>query len=194
MKKIKIVTILILGSIIVGCVSTKSKITQIAPKVEKIKQPPIPKLSESDKQRILAKKLKSILKNKNMDNISIKPTKTTYRVGEELAFEIDTVDKSGYIYIFALEDDKTIILYPNKTSPLSELSGKHKFPNDFINGKIKMVKNCKECDNEKSLVYVLLTKEPIPLREVFSKAILVIDEAETKHSDIAVAKVEFMVR
>lgn len=195
MKKIKIVTISIaISGMLIGCSATKSKVTApIVPKVEKLKQPSIPKLSESDKQRILTKKLRNILKNKNMDSITIKPIKSLYKEGEELTFEIDTDKKSGYLYIFAIEDDKTIILYPNKKSPLSEFGGKFKFPRDFGDMKIKMVKECKDCNSEKSLVYVLLTKEAIPLKEVFSKAIVIIDEAETKQSDIAIAQAEFLV-
>ncbi len=65
MKKIKIVTMLIVLGNLIGCVSTKPKITKVVPKIEKrIKKTPIPKLSDADKQRILALKLKSILKTK----------------------------------------------------------------------------------------------------------------------------------
>ena len=196
-KILKLMMGVVVSVILIGCsCSSQQKMTTKNQKSEiiKVKKIAVSKLSKLDKQRILAEKLKSFIDNKNIDNIIIKPIKNLYKEGEKLSFEIDTVKKSGYIYIFALEDNKTIILYPNEKSPLSEITGKHKFPSDFGDIKIKMVKNCKSCNNEKSLVYALLTKEPISLKKVFSKAIEIVDEVKKGNSNIAIAKAEFIVQ
>jgi len=85
-----------------------------------------------------------------------------YKQGEPIQFIIDTKGADGYLYvIYADNKGQTGLLYPNPNSPLSEISGKYIFPRDFGNMAINATKDCKTCEKEKTVIYALLSKEPI---------------------------------
>ena len=85
-----------------------------------------------------------------------------YKQGEPIQFIIDTKNADGYLYIiYADNKGQTGLLYPNPNSPLSEISGKYIFPRDFGNMAINATKDCKTCEQEKTVIYALLSKEPI---------------------------------
>jgi len=85
-----------------------------------------------------------------------------YKQGEPIQFIVDTKNADGYLYIvYADNKGQTGLLYPNPNSPLSEISGKYIFPRDFGNMAINATKDCKTCEKEKTVIYALLSKEPI---------------------------------
>jgi len=100
------------------------------------------------------------LKGYGISTISIKGQKK-YKQGEFLNFSINTVGKVGYLYVILKSKKNTELLYPNITSPLCELSGKHKFPRDFGDFQIVAKKKCNSCAKEEITVYSILTKEPL---------------------------------
>jgi len=93
--------------------------------------------------------------------VSIEGNKV-YENHKPIQFIVDTKGREGYLYI-VYADDKggTVLLYPNANSPLSEMGGRYLFPRDFGNMPIRATKDCGGCEQEKTSVYALLSKEPI---------------------------------
>jgi len=85
-----------------------------------------------------------------------------YKQGEPIQFIVDTKGADGYLYILYIDNKgETGLLYPNSKSPLSEISGKYIFPRDFGNMAINATKDCKGCEQDRTVIYALLSKEPI---------------------------------
>ena len=88
--------------------------------------------------------------------------KKSYALNESIQFVIDTGAKEGYLYLIYLDNaGETGLLYPNANAPLSEMGGKFTFPKDFGNMNIRATKDCKDCSEEKTTIYALLSKSPI---------------------------------
>ena len=97
-----------------------------------------------------------------------------YKVGEAIEFIIDTNNKEGYLYIVYLDNEgKTGLLYPNAKSPEAEMGGEYLFPRDFGGMDIRATKDCVGCKEEKTRVYVMLSKEPIvDIKKITKKELL----------------------
>ncbi len=97
-----------------------------------------------------------------------------YKVGEAIEFIIDTNNEEGYLYIIYLDNSgKTGLLYPNAKSPEAEMGGEYLFPRDFGGMDIRATKDCVGCKEEKTRVYVLLSKEPIvDIKKITKKELL----------------------
>ncbi len=85
-----------------------------------------------------------------------------FKEGEPINFIVDTRGAEGYLYVVYSDSSGEVgILYPNPKAPLSEISGKYIFPRDFGNMTINATKDCKGCKEDKTIIYALLSKEPI---------------------------------
>ncbi len=85
-----------------------------------------------------------------------------FKEGQPIKFIIDTRGAEGYLYVVYSDSNGEVgVLYPNPKSPLTEISGKYIFPDDFGTMVINATKDCKGCKEDKTVVYALLTKEPI---------------------------------
>lgn len=105
--------------------------------------------------------LSQLRKSNISSNVSLK-AKHSYALNESIQFVIDTGSAEGYIYIIYLDNKgETGILYPNANAPLSEMSGSFIFPQDFGNMNIRATKDCKSCSEEKTVIYAIVSKEPI---------------------------------
>jgi hypothetical protein len=88
--------------------------------------------------------------------------KNSYSQNQPIQFIVDTKGKPGYLYIVYLDNKgQTALLYPNEKSPLTELNGQYLFPRDFGGMQINATKDCKGCEQEKTTVYAILSKERI---------------------------------
>ncbi|NEW61294.1 DUF4384 domain-containing protein [Sulfurovum sp. bin170] len=88
--------------------------------------------------------------------------KKSYSQNQAIQFAVDTRGKTGYLYIvYVDEKGQTALLYPNEKSPLTELNGKYLFPRDFGGMHINATKDCKGCEQEKTTVYAILSKDKI---------------------------------
>jgi hypothetical protein len=109
-----------------------------------------------------SKKLSILKKNSYLKEVSIKDYNKYYTINQPIEFEIDTRGERGYLYIFHINNQKSInLIYPNRYSPLSELQGEYLFPRDFGNMKIFATKDCQKCKEERTNIYAFLSKEPI---------------------------------
>jgi hypothetical protein len=198
--------------VLMGCVSTKPKVekqknvTTSSQKIEK-------KVQEPKKPQGLT--LSELKANTNVTNLDLKGHHV-YNQNAPIMFSVDTKDKDGYLYIIYLDNKgETALLYPNERAPLTEFSGKYLFPRDFGNMNIRATKDCKDCKEEKTTIYALLTKKPIIDIQNITKAKLmniVGDSASNskvkhkglkmdlggnntnKNSNINVGKFEFVVK
>jgi len=107
--------------------------------------------------------LSSLFKANDIKKIAIEANKKIYKENESLSFIIDTKGEKGYLYIIAVDKSDVTFFLPNKFSPLSELKGRHKFPEDFIvkDVDISATKKCKKCPREETNIYAVLSKKPI---------------------------------
>ncbi|MCK4441097.1 MAG: DUF4384 domain-containing protein [Sulfurovaceae bacterium] len=104
----------------------------------------------------------SELNSGGVSNLKITTTKNKYHIGEPIQFGISTNNKSGYLYIiYVNKKGQTSLLYPNAKAPLTELTGEFVFPKDFGNMKVRASKDCKDCKEDKTTIYALLSKKPI---------------------------------
>jgi len=104
----------------------------------------------------------SMLQSSGVSNLSLKSANKEYKESESIAFTVNTMGKAGYLYIIYLDNKgDTQLLYPNPSSPLTELSGEYTFPRDFGNMNIRATKDCDGCSQDKTTIYAILTKEPV---------------------------------
>ncbi|MCK4441096.1 MAG: DUF4384 domain-containing protein, partial [Sulfurovaceae bacterium] len=117
----------------------------------------------SNKKSSLEKTLDSMIDNNQVKKMSIDYQKTTYNTGESVQFKIDTKGDRGYLTIFYIDGTDVTILYPNPYIDNHTMSGKYKFPDDLSNSKFKLeaYKSCKGCQEEKTVIYILLSSQPI---------------------------------
>jgi len=152
------VSILVLSAILIGACSSDSK---PKPKPQKAKKENIskPKPTPAKPRGISLNELKP----NGFTSLLLKGPKE-YKSGEPVRFILDTKNKDGYLYVI-YEDSKgeVGVLYPNPNVPLSEISGKYIFPDNFgIDPKsIVASKDCGDCKKDRTVIYALLTKEPI---------------------------------
>jgi|GEM_PF-2276168 len=158
MKGKKFLSLLALSAILIGGCS--------------LNNPPKSKPEKREQKRV--EKAKPVVKPRGISLSELKPSgftnlalkgPTEYKSGEPIRFSVDTRDKDGYLYII-YEDSKgkVGVLYPNPNSPLSQMGGnEYSFPEDFgINPQaIKASKECSGCEKDKTVIYALLTDEPI---------------------------------
>jgi hypothetical protein len=153
MKRSSWVSIIALMTITVGgCTQQPQKQQVMVIKKQEVKQP-----------KRLDTTLENLLNTKGTF-IEVRDAKKEYKMGENISFIIDTKGQEGYLYIMSIDNSDVTLLQPNQVSPLSEFRGKLSFPQDFTNGafNIQASKNCSSCQEEKTTIYALLTKEPIP--------------------------------
>jgi len=137
--------------ITVGCSGSKEP----APKPQKIEKTQVAPAPVSSGTTL------SNLQSSGVNRVSLKGN-PSYKQGSAIKFIVNTMGKSGYLYIVYLDNKgNTGLLYPNEHSPLTELSGEYLFPRDFGNMNIRATKDCGDCQQEKTTVYALLSKEPI---------------------------------
>lgn len=85
-----------------------------------------------------------------------------FKQGEPINFIVDTKGAEGYLYVvYSDSNGNTGVLYPNPKSPLTEIEGKYIFPRDFGNMTINATKDCKGCQKDRTVIYALLSKQPI---------------------------------
>lgn len=89
--------------------------------------------------------------------------KRVYSSGESVEFTVDTKGTEGFLTIFYVDKTDITILYPNSYISTKKINGIYNFPKDLANGKFQLeaYKNCKSCDSEKTVIYALLSSEPI---------------------------------
>jgi len=99
---------------------------------------------------------------------------TEYQDNQPIQFVVDTGDAEGYLYIIYLDNKgNTELLYPNAKSPEAEMGGAYLFPRDFGGMDIRATKDCADCKEDKTTVYVLLSKEPIvDIKKITKKELL----------------------
>jgi len=150
-RKLYQMSILVVASVIaIGCSGEKTP----QPTVEKKQAQVPPPVVESGITL-------SSLKSSGVSRVSLRGDKS-YKQGSSIRFIVNTMGKSGYLYIVYLDNKgDTGLLYPNEHSPLSELSGEYLFPRDFGNMNIRATKDCGDCPQEKTTIYALLSKQPI---------------------------------
>jgi len=132
-----------------------------------IQHTPPPQTESNIEKSYLEETLDSLISSKKVDRIGLFYDKSSYKEGESVEFIIDTNGKSGYLTIFYIDGSDVTILYPNPYVKRKKISGKYKFPDDFSNGKFELeaYKSCRGCDSERTVIYVLLTSEPVTSEE-----------------------------
>ena len=137
--------------------------------------------------------------NVSNTTLSVK-AKKKYSKGEAVKFKIDTGKDKGYLYVVYLDKNGAKeVMRPIK----KRVKGKVSFPEDF-KVDVSATKDCKGCKEEKTTVYVLLSKDPILGIEDMKKDDLLKlgDKAKEAKSrgliledgTILVQKIEFLVK
>lgn len=84
--------------------------------------------------------------------------KKSFNENELLTFKIDTHGNSGYLTIFSIEDGEPFIM----AQTAQKVSGILNFQEDFnLKTPIECYKSCTNCQQEKSMVYVILSEKPM---------------------------------
>lgn len=155
----KIMLLLVLVYIIVGCANVSPQPSSREVKVDSPK------------------------KNK----LSIK-AKKVYKKGEELKFSIDTGSSKNHVYVVYVDKKGSTALLSSKQSTKKKKSGKLNFPKDFGEKNIKVTKDCKDCKKEKTTVYVLLSKDPIENINNMSKSdLLTLNSRQASHKNRSIS-------
>jgi hypothetical protein len=111
----------------------------------------------------LQQTFENMLGSNKVQPMSLNYNKTTYQTGSSIEFEIDTKQDRGYLTLFYVDKNDVTILYPNPFVSATQLQGKYKFPQDLANGQFELeaYKSCTGCQEEKTVIYTLLSAEPI---------------------------------
>ncbi len=128
---------------------------------KKVDEKPI--LSSNDKSR-LESTLDNMMDSSKFNRMDIDFNgKSSYNSGESVEFTINTKGTEGFLTIFYLDKEDVTILYPNPYVTVKKISGKYNFPKDLADGKFQLeaYKSCKNCQQEKTTIYTLLSNEPI---------------------------------
>ena len=135
-------------------------------------------------------------------DISIKIPKVFYE-DDNISFSIDTKGKEGYLYILYIDSTEEVNhLY---FTPTEMISGRYKFPRDFGNLIVTVTKDCTNCKEENTKIYIFFSKETIlDIKEVTAKKILNIPTfrpvskaicmPEKREYNLHFAVVDFVVR
>jgi len=107
--------------------------------------------------------LDEMITDNKVKKMSLNYQKTVYNTGESVEFTIDTKGDRGYLTIFYVDGSDVTVLYPNGFVSSQQIKGKYKFPNDLANGKFELeaYKSCKGCQEEKTVIYTLLSAQQI---------------------------------
>ncbi len=107
--------------------------------------------------------LNGMINSGDFKKMSIDYQKTIYNTGDSVKFTIDTDGDRGFLTIFYVDGNDVTLLYPNGFISPKEISGKYKFPDDLANGKFELeaYKSCKGCNEEKTVIFALLSSEQI---------------------------------
>jgi hypothetical protein len=194
----KLIILIATSLLFFGCAETKKTM----PKPQKTTPVTI-------KKSTVGIKLSALKQTGAIKTLSFK-TKKTYSTNESIKFSIDTGKQEGYLYIIYLDNQgKTALLYPNEKSPLAEIGGKFLFPDDFGDVTIKATKDCKNCSEEKTTLYALLSKTPILDIDNISQEILLglnssknlsrglklkLDKKHNNSIQLHIGKVDFLVQ
>lgn len=145
--------------------------------------------------------------------IGISNAKKSYNTKDYVNFSLNTNGEEGYLTLLYVDKSDVTVLYPNPRSVSKPMSGRYTFPKDFGNFKIEAYKNCKNCQQEKTAIYILLTPKPLGDLEnmsrqkllsfekssvtskIVSKAVGVVYEEEKSRTNegFAIGKYEFVV-
>ena len=202
-KSYQIITLLTATLLSSGCTGTPKTVLKTQ------KTMPQAMVKPSIKKATTGVRLSALQNLGSMNVLSFK-TKKAYSENESIKFVVDTGDQEGYLYIIYLDNQgKTALLYPNAKSPLTEMGGSFLFPNDFGNVKIRATKDCKNCSEETTTIYALLSKTPILDIQNINKETLLglssptnpsralqleLNGQENKQSQLHIGKVEFLVQ
>ena len=137
--------------------------------------------------------------NVSSNTLSVK-AKKNYKKGEPVKFKIDTGKEKGYLYVVYLnKNGQKEVMAPSK----KKVNGKVSFPEDF-DVDVSASKDCKSCKEEKTTVYVLLSKDPIlDIADMDSNKLLKLGNKskEVKNrglfledGNVLVQKIEFLVK
>jgi len=120
--------------------------------------------TDSKNRSALEKTLDDLILSNRVDKMKLSYDKSSYKEGEPVFFVLDTGNKRGFLTIFYIDGSDVTILYPNPyISSNDKIGGKYKFPEDLSNGKFELeaYKSCKGCESERTVIYTLLTSEPV---------------------------------
>jgi len=144
-------------------------------------------VNTSVKKGSLENTLDNLISSGKVDRMSISSDKSKYKEGESVHFIVDTNGQRGFLTIFYIDGNDVTILYPNPYISSSErIGGKYKFPEDFSNGKFELeaYKSCNGCDSERTIIYTLLTSEPVTDKSQIKKEQLFSFSKESKDEKI----------
>jgi purine nucleoside permease len=164
MRTTRLISTIALASMLMsGCVVKENREMKI-PNTPNTSQKDKPMVINTPKQESSAfvSTLDGLLKTKG--NFIEIVGKKSYKEGDNISFTLDTKEQIGFLYILTVDKNEVTFLQPNPVSPLNQMRGKREFPKDFTDGKfnIKAVKFCKKkCEEEKTVIYALLTEKPI---------------------------------
>lgn len=121
--------------------------------------PPVNSLSEGTLQATL----EGLITSRKFQSMKLHYDKTLYREGELVNFRLDTGSDRGYLTIFYVDGNDVTVLYPNPFVSTRVIHGEYSFPKDLSNGQFELeaYKSCKNCREEKTVIYTLLSREPI---------------------------------
>ena len=122
----------------------------------------------------LQQTFESMLDSNKFQPMSLNYNKTTYQTGNSIEFEVDTKQDKGYLTVFYVDKNDVTVLYPNPFVSARELQGKYKFPEDLANGQFELeaYKSCTGCQEEKTVIYTLLSASPISnIKSIQSKGL-----------------------
>ena len=107
--------------------------------------------------------LDSLISSGKMNRFILSNIKSSYKSGEFVEFSLDTGGDTGYLTLFYVDSSDITLLYPNPFIQSKAIQGKYLFPKDFSGGKfdLEAYKSCGSCPEEKTVIYALLSAEPI---------------------------------
>jgi hypothetical protein len=111
----------------------------------------------------LEETLNNMINSGKFKKMSINYQKTSYNTGESVQFTIDTKGYRGFLTIFYIDGNDVMVLYPNGFVSPKRINGQYRFPDDLANGKFELeaYKSCKGCNEEKTVIYTLLSFQQI---------------------------------
>ena len=126
-----------------------------------VKLPTTP--NQTQEERTLQDTMDSLISSNKISKMSLSYNKHSYKDGESIQFSLDTQGAKGYLTIFYIDSNDVTLLYPNPFVNTKTIQGRYTFPDDFSNGKFELeaYKSCRNCQEEKTVIYALLSSRPI---------------------------------